>query len=38
MHSLRKQCMNGNYNPNFVLKIGMNTPWQVLKMNKDFKK
>ena len=29
MQHFRKQCTNGTYNPNFGLKIGVNTPWQV---------
>ena len=29
MQPFRKQFTNGTYNPNFSLKIGLNTPWQV---------
>ena len=27
MQHFRKQYTNGTYNPNFGLKIGVNTPW-----------
>ncbi len=40
MQPSRKQCTNGTQNPNFVMKIGINTPWQVYfpKIDKYFEK
>ena len=40
MQHFRKQCTNGTYNPNFGLKIGVNTPWQVYfaEIKKNLKK
>ena len=29
MQHFHKQCTNGTYNPDFGLKNGVNTPWQV---------
>ncbi len=36
MQHFRKQCTNGTYNPNFGLKIGVNTPWQVYFAENNF--